>query len=62
MASAFINVRTDSEVKAAADKIFNDLGMNMSTAINIFLRQTIRENGLPFALTLNDSEENKGTE
>lgn len=62
MASAFINVRTDSEVKAAADKIFNDLGMNMSTAINIFLRQTIRENGLPFSLTLNDSEENKGTE
>ena len=53
METANLNIRTDKEVKAAAEKIFDELGMNMTTAINIFLRQTIRENGIPFAVKLN---------
>lgn len=53
MASANLNIRTDKEVKAAAEKIFEALGLNMTTAVNMFLRQTIRENGIPFELTLN---------
>lgn len=48
-----LNIRTDKEVKAAAEKIFEELGLNMTTAVNIFLRQTIRENGIPFELKLN---------
>lgn len=52
MASTNLNVRTDSEVKEAAEHIFEELGMNMTTAINIFLRRTIRENGIPFELKL----------
>ena len=52
MASTNLNVRTDSEVKEAAEKIFEALGLNMTTAVNIFLRQTIRENGIPFELKL----------
>lgn len=47
-----LNIRTNKNVKAAAEKIFEDLGMNMTTAVNVFLRQTIRENGIPFALKL----------
>ncbi len=47
-----LNIRTDKDVKLAAEKIFEDLGMNMTTAINIFLRQSIRENGIPFELKL----------
>lgn len=47
-----LNIRTDREVKAAAEKIFEELGLNLSTAVNIFLRQTIRENGIPFELKL----------
>lgn len=47
-----LNIRTDKEVKAAAEKIFEALGLNMTTAVNIFLRQSIRENGIPFALRL----------
>ena len=39
-------------VKDQADRIFAELGLNMTTAINIFLRTTIRENGIPFALKL----------
>lgn len=53
MESTNLNIRTDKEVKAAAERIFAELGLNMTTAINIFLRQTIRENGIPFDITLN---------
>ena len=52
MASTNLNVRTDSDIKEAAERIFEALGLNMTTAINIFLRQTIRENGIPFELKL----------
>ena len=52
MSTANLNIRTDKEVKQAAEKIFEALGLNMSTAVNIFLRQTIRENGIPFELKL----------
>ena len=53
MSTINLNIRTDKNVKIAAEKIFEELGLNMTTAINIFLRQTIRENGIPFELTLN---------
>lgn len=48
-----LNIRTDKDVKAAAEQIFEELGLSMTTAVNIFLRQTIRENGIPFKLNLN---------
>jgi len=53
METTNLNIRTNKEVKLAAEKIFEELGLNMTTAINIFLRQTIRENGIPFDLKLN---------
>ncbi len=43
-----INVRTDEEVKTRCENLFESLGLNMSTAVNIFLRQSLRANGLPF--------------
>ena len=52
MASTNLNVRTDSETKEAAERVFEALGMNMTTAVNIFLRQAIRVNGIPFELKL----------
>ncbi len=48
-----LNIRTNKNVKVRAEKIFNELGMNMTTAINLFLNSTIRENGIPFSLKLN---------
>lgn len=48
MAMSNINIRTDEDVKLAAEQLFESLGMNMSTAVNVFLRQAIRVNGLPF--------------
>lgn len=47
-----INIRVDSEVKQKAEAIFNELGLNMSTAINMFLRYSIRYGGIPFDLRL----------
>ncbi len=47
-----LNIRTDAEVKSAAEQIFEALGLNMSTAVNIFLRQAIRQGGLPFEVKL----------
>lgn len=53
MASATITVRTDNTVKEEADELFADLGINMSTAINMFLRQAVREQKIPFEITRN---------
>ena len=48
MAMSNINIRTDEEVKQQAEQLFESLGMSMSTAVNVFLRQAIRVNGLLF--------------
>ncbi|MDO4772413.1 MAG: type II toxin-antitoxin system RelB/DinJ family antitoxin [Bacillota bacterium] len=53
MATTNLNIRTDKEVKEQAEMIFAELGLNMTTAINMFLRTTIREQGIPFDLKLN---------
>jgi len=53
MPTTNINVRADSEIKSKAQKIFHSLGIDMSTAINIFLRQTVRQNDIPFIITTN---------
>ncbi|MDR3164572.1 MAG: type II toxin-antitoxin system RelB/DinJ family antitoxin [Synergistaceae bacterium] len=45
-----INISTDSEIKAKAAAILADLGLDMSTAFNIFLRQVINRRGIPFAI------------
>lgn len=52
MATTNLNIRTDKEIKEAAEKIYSSLGLNMTTAINMFLRASIRENGIPFDLKL----------
>jgi DNA-damage-inducible protein J len=51
MSTTNINIRTDSETKARAQKIFSTLGLDMTTAVNLFLRQTVRMNDIPFVLT-----------
>lgn len=43
-----INVNVDSKDKETATNILKDLGLNMTTAINMFLKQIIKNDGLPF--------------
>ena len=52
MATTNLNIRIDKDIKYQAEEIFNELGLNMTTAINLFLRTTIREHGIPFELKL----------
>lgn len=47
-----ISIRMDADLKAEADALFGALGMNLTTAFNIFVRQALREGGLPFAVKL----------
>jgi len=48
-----ISIRMDADLKAQADKLFNELGMNITTAFNIFVRQSLREGRIPFDISLN---------
>lgn len=45
---ATVSFRTDDQTKEQAAKLFQDLGLDMSSAINLFLRQSIASNGIPF--------------
>ena len=47
-----ISIRMDADLKAQADALFAELGMNLSTAFNIFVRQSLREGGIPFEVKL----------
>lgn len=46
----------DSDLKAQADALFNELGMNISTAFSIFVRQSLREGKIPFEISLNQPD------
>jgi len=50
MSTANINVRTDAELKTQAQKIYESIGFDLSTAVNLFLKQTVRANNLPFVV------------
>lgn len=52
MAATNLNIRTDTETKNRAEAVFNELGLNMTSAINLFLRASIRSQGIPFELKL----------
>ena len=52
MATANLNIRTDQALKDQAEQLFNELGHNMTTAVNLFLRAVVREHGIPFSLKL----------
>jgi len=46
-----VNIRVDDATKREAEKIFDDIGISMSTAINIYLKAVVRENRIPFELS-----------
>ena len=45
-----VNVRVDETVKRNIEVLFDSMGMNISTAVNMFFKQCLMENGLPFQL------------
>ena len=59
MAKVSTNITIDADTKAKAQEILADFGLDLSTAVNIFLRQMIRENAIPFTI---QREGRSGTE
>ncbi|MBQ2662590.1 MAG: type II toxin-antitoxin system RelB/DinJ family antitoxin [Clostridia bacterium] len=52
MATVPTQVRIDENLKQQASELFNSLGLDMSSAINVFLRQAVLRGGLPFSVEL----------
>ena len=50
MAQTNLTVRIDDNIKREAEILFNRIGLNMSSAINVFFRQAVREQAIPFEL------------
>ena len=53
MSSVSMNIRMDKSIKEQAQELFAEFGLDMTTAINMFLRQSIREHRIPFELRIN---------
>ena len=51
MSTANLTVRIDASVKSEAEKLFEDLGMSSTTTFNIFLRQAVRAQAIPFTIS-----------
>jgi DNA-damage-inducible protein J len=49
---AQVSIRIDDNVKDDADKLFEELGLTLSGAVNIFVRQALRQRGIPFVVTI----------
>ena len=53
MKSVNLTIRVDEDLKKQADSLFSELGLNLTTAFNIFLRQSVREQQIPFRVSKN---------
>lgn len=49
-----VNIRMDEDLKKEADNLFSELGLNMTTAINMFTRQAVRQGKIPFEISLSN--------
>ena len=53
MKNVNVTLRVDEDLKKQAETLFSELGLNLTTAFNIFLRQSVREQHIPFRVTKN---------
>jgi len=53
MGQTSINIRTDEELKKQFDAVCEEMGLTLSTAINIYMKTVVREREIPFKLTAN---------
>jgi DNA-damage-inducible protein J len=54
-----LSIKIDRELKKEADQVFSALGMNLTTAITVFMRQSVRQKKIPFEVTLYPENDNK---
>ncbi|MDR0888309.1 MAG: type II toxin-antitoxin system RelB/DinJ family antitoxin [Coriobacteriales bacterium] len=53
--TATITIRIDANLKESAEKLFHELGLNITTAINMFMRKAVREEAIPFDVSMGQS-------
>lgn len=53
MASVNVTIRMDANDKAQAEKLFSEFGLTMNAAFNMFVKQALREQSIPFKITKN---------
>ena len=53
---ASLNIKIDRNLKIQADNLFNRMGMNLTTAVNVFVRQAVQEQAIPFRIYVTDNE------
>ena len=51
MSKVSTNISLDADLKKAAQELFADLGLDLTTAVTIFIKQALRMQGLPFSVT-----------
>lgn len=56
MATTVMQIRIDNDLKVQAGEVFAQLGIDIPTAVRMFMRRTVLENGIPFSLTLPEKE------
>lgn len=52
-------IRIDPDVKEQATEIFEELGLSLSAAVNVFLRAVVRRQGMPFDMVIEETDENE---
>ncbi|MCL1866846.1 MAG: type II toxin-antitoxin system RelB/DinJ family antitoxin, partial [Oscillospiraceae bacterium] len=52
-----LNIKIDRDLKYEADTLFKAMGINLTTAVNIFVRQAVAEQAIPFQIHLNEKSE-----
>ena len=55
-----LSIRIDRDLKEEADQVFNSLGMNLTTAITVFVRQAVRQKKIPFEIALYPETDGEG--
>jgi DNA-damage-inducible protein J len=51
-----VTIRVDESVKKQSEQVFNELGLNITTAVNVFMRAVARQQKIPFELTLAEAD------
>jgi addiction module RelB/DinJ family antitoxin len=51
-----VTIRVDKDLKEKADVLFERLGLNMSSALNVFLRKAVEESAIPFAVSVKKAD------
>lgn len=52
-------IRIDPDVKDRANEVFDELGLSLSAAVNVFLKAVVREGGMPFDVRIGENRERK---